>query len=183
MSLLFSFSCSAVVGGGLWAGQRVHHAAQRVAAHHLVGDPPSTAQRIRELAIETARGGPGVTTGTGALAGIPLAATPDRAGDWDPATVAALQREGIDVGAVNEIRSALRDALTSPDPALRLARVNELRAKYGLNADPALLGRLDRIDADGRMHGSLTGRGRALVASVTGSIATFYHGLVAEVDR
>lgn len=186
MYLLFSASCSAVIGGGLWSYQRVHRAAQRVAARHLIGDSPTATQRIRELTAETIKGGPGVTFGAPgtAFAGIPVEAGPAGAiGEWDPRLVAELKQEGIEVGAINEIRSALRDALTAPDPADRIRKLAELRRKYGVTGDPALLGRLDGIDAEGRTQGTLTGRGRQMMATFTSSIANLYQGLMKEADR
>jgi len=184
MYCLFTGTCSAVIGGGIWGFERVDHASQRVAARHLIGTPPTATQKIKEIAVEAVKGGPGVIVGTGAFAGVPLApVSNERIGTWDPGTVAELQREGIDVTAVNEIRAALRDVLCEPDPNVRKQKALDLRAKYGVTADPALLGRLDRIDARGRVHGTLTEQGKVLIAGMTASIARLYQGLVKEVDR
>jgi len=184
--VLFSASFSAVVGGGLWSCQRIHRASQRVAARHIIGEPPTAVQRIKELTAETIQGGPGVTVGApgSVFAGIP---TDGRAtvavGEWDPRVVAELKQEGIEVGALNEIRSALRDALTAPDPADRIRKLAALRQTYGVTGDPALLARLDGIEAERRGPDSLGDRGRQMVSAFTASVSNLYQGLMKEVNR
>lgn len=184
MFCLFYGACSAVVGGGYWGYRRVHLASQRVAARHLLGEPPTGAQRMRELAVEAVKGGPGVTTGTGAFAGVPAAPVPgERIGSWDARTVSELKREGIDVSDVNEVRAALRAALTEPDPQVRLKKALELRSRYGVAADPALLGRLDALDAGGRASDTMPDRRQGVVGGFVDGIARLYRGLLQEVDR
>jgi len=186
MYLLFSATCSLVVGGGLWGYERLHHAAQRVAVRHLVGEPTTVADRMKELAVETVKGGPGVEIGAPGTpwAGIPLAAGPhEPVGTWDPRAVEELRQEGVDVSALNEIRAAMREALTNPDPEVRLRQAAILRQKYGVGADPALLGRLDSADAQGRVHVSLTDRGKSAAAALGSSIANLYRSLMGEIDR
>jgi hypothetical protein len=168
-----------VVGGGLWSTFRIRHATQRVAANHLLGGRPGAVQEIREVAVEVIKGGPGVNLGAPgtAFAGVPMApGMTAPTGGWDPREVDALRQEGIDVSQLNEIRTAMRDALSDPNPQEQLRKTMVLKEKYGLNADPTLLGRLDELDARAHPQVSIADRTEHAWDTLVAAMAKLAHG-------
>lgn len=124
------------------------------------------------------RGPAGAGRGESGMPAAPVVS--DAIGSYDPAAVRELKREGIDLSDIVEIREMLRTALTAADPVVKMKMALELKRRFGLEADPALLGRLER--AGGAPKLTLTERGRRLVKRVVGRAVEAYDRFFKEVD-
>jgi hypothetical protein len=183
---VFSVAASATVSGG-WAMYRgvvrVQDAARTVAERHRADPAPvPLGTRMREIAREAWSPTMARRDGVASPFGAPV---PDslRANvpEYDPATVADLRREGIDLASINEIRRMMRTALTAGDPAEKMKMALELKRRFNLEARPDLLGKLDRVGGAERL--TLTGKGRAFVRGVVDSVKGLWGRVLADMDR
>jgi hypothetical protein len=173
---LVTLSASAAAGAGwaVWSGAgRVSDAWVVVGQRHRGEATPDWGRRVREVAAEAAR--PTLTREAApAIPDAPVLREP--IGNWDEATLAELQREGIDLRHAAELRVALRTVLSDPDPVKRRRVASEIRARFGLTVTPELLGRLEL--AHGKPSLRLTERGREFVRGVVASVGDMYDALV-----
>ena len=91
--------------------------------------------------------------------------------------MAELKQEGIDLASIQEIRDLLRAALTEPDPERRARTALALKQRFGLDADPALYGRLERLKG-GWTKATFSAKGLSLIREMTDRTSALYDALL-----
>jgi hypothetical protein len=151
-AFFFSFTVSAVVGIGL----------------AVWGPGPTGSARVGVAGVSGKAEMPGMP----GMSELPAA--------YDPATVAELKREGIDLTEIAELTALERVALTATDPAARVKAMMELKRRFGMEPDAALLGRLELGGGVPKL--ALTERGRRFVLGMADRVGALYDRFLKEVD-
>lgn len=172
-AFVFTLSASAAAGGtyGAYVGaRRVSGAARAVALRHEEDAVrPTFTARIRDIARET--WSPAVT---GEARGSD--------GDIDPATIAELQREGIDLAEINELRAMHRDAVTAGHPVEKMRLYLELKRRLVLAAARERRAAV-AASAPYSFCTAAVRTGRDAAVSVLDAVTGVWDRLLGEVDR
>lgn len=170
---LFMLSASAVAGGtyAVYAGSRPA-AGARSAAGWADPGPRAAAVAVRGTDLGE------VGLDASGVAGFRAAG---RVGDLDPAVLADLRREGIDLAAIDEFRAMVRDAVTPGDVAEKLRRLLVLRDRLARAAadDPDDERWWSGISAS---CAAVTRAGRTAASSVVESVTGVWDRLLHELD-
>lgn len=180
MKSLFLYACFAAGAGAASLAGNVGYVRLKAASaivadrHARDAEPPGRLARIAET-VGVAATRPVARLAPAVI--VPAAPVTEGVGSYDPRDLEELRREGIDLAAVHEIRELMRGALADPDPARRLALAADLKRRFGLDADPALYGRIERL-GDGTFKPSFTTRGLRLIGETTQRVSRLYDKLL-----
>jgi hypothetical protein len=171
---------TAVFGYGGFVGYERLKAAHAAVVVNGGGEKMGTVAMVKNTVVEAVHGTRAPARDRLDIPGAPVSEDPVQ--EYDPKVLAELKQEGINLDDIAAIRSTMRTVLTNPDPEARMKAAMDLKARFGLTANPELLGRLESVDGM-TAKVSWTEKGKRFVKSVCGSVYGSYLKMLGELDR